>query len=61
MTEIEKIDDKMSALRFAQDVIATLQTVNPLPVNPHDVAMLSELYVDLAEIRSERELKNLEL
>ena len=61
MTEIEKIDDKMRALRFAQDVIATLQTVNPLPVNPHDVAMLSELYVDLAEIRSEKELKNLEL
>ena len=61
MTKIEKIDDKMRALRFAQDVIATLQTVNPLPVNPHDVAMLSELYVDLAEIRSEKELKNLEL
>lgn len=57
MTEIERIDDKMRALRFAQDVIATLQTVNPLPVNPHDVAMLSELYVDLVEIRSAKELE----
>jgi hypothetical protein len=57
MTEIERIDDKMKALRFAQDVIATLQTVNPLPVNPHDVAMLSELYVDLAEIRSAKDFE----
>ena len=50
MVEVKNIEDKMKALRFAQDVIATLQKVNPLPVNPHDVAMLSELYVDLVEI-----------
>jgi hypothetical protein len=57
MLEIEKVEEKMKALQFAQDVIATLQTVNPLPVNPHDVAMLSELYVDLAEIRSAKDFE----
>lgn len=61
MTDIENIDDKMRALRFAQDVIATLQTVNPLPVNPHDVAMLSELYVDLVEIRSVKEIGDFQI
>lgn len=49
--EIKNIEDKLRALQFAQDVISTLRTVNPLPVNLHDVAMLSELYVDLIEIR----------
>ena len=61
MLEIEKVEEKMKALQFAQDVIATLQTVNPLPVNPHDVAMLSELYVDLVEYRSRKEYDDFEL
>lgn len=56
MAEVKRIEDKIKALRFAQDVIASLQQVNPVPVNPHDVAMLSELIVDLVEIREEQSL-----
>lgn len=61
MNEIKNIEDKMRALQFAQDVITTLQTVNPLPVNPHDVAMLSELYVDLVEIRDKEKYADFEV
>jgi hypothetical protein len=56
VAEVKRIEDKIKALRFAQDVIASLQQVNPVPVNPHDVAMLSELIVDLVEIREEQSL-----
>jgi len=56
VAEVKNIEDKIKALRFAQDVISTLQQINPVPVNPHDVAMLSELIVDLVEIREEQSL-----
>lgn len=51
---INNLEQKLKALSFAQNSISTLNTIKPLtPEQREHQAMLSELFVDLSDIRDE--------
>jgi hypothetical protein len=55
--EVKNIDQKISALQEAQNAMLTLNKhLGKEYYAPHIFAMISELKVDLAEIRSEKSL-----
>lgn len=53
---IERIEEKVSAIRAAQNCISTINSMKPGAIEPEVQAMLSELMVDLFEIQDEQEL-----
>lgn len=51
---INNLEKKLNALSFAQNSISTLNTIKSLtPAQKEHQAMLSELFVDLSDIRDE--------
>lgn len=52
---IERIDEKVEAIRTAESCIHTLMTLKPNAVDQRVLALLSELKVDLFDARFEQE------
>lgn len=52
---IENINEKMRALGVALDCIHGVRNINPDSVDIDDIRLLSELRVDLTELREHRD------